>query len=159
MWYKIRIQLHSFACRYPVFPILFLGEGAVPTTYGGSQARGRIGAITLAYDTATAIWDPSHICNLYTMAHGNAGSPDPLSKARDWTHVVMDISFICFHFTTMGTPSVLFVKKTILSSLSCLGNLVKKLLTIHVRISFWALYCISFVCVCLWARAPLFGLL
>ena len=48
MWYKIRIQLHSFACRYPVFPILFLGEGAVPTTYGGSQARGRIGAITLA---------------------------------------------------------------------------------------------------------------
>ena len=30
--------------------------------------------------------------------------PDPLSKARDQTHILMDTSKIHFHRTTMGTP-------------------------------------------------------
>ena len=38
--------------------------------YGSSQARGPIRAT--AYATAT--WDLSHIFDLYTTAHGNAGS-------------------------------------------------------------------------------------
>ena len=40
--------------------------------YGGSQARGQIGVEASAYATATAMPDPSHICD-YTTAQGNAG--------------------------------------------------------------------------------------
>ena len=32
--------------------------------YGISQARNQIGAVAEAYTTATAMPDPSHICNL-----------------------------------------------------------------------------------------------
>ena len=38
--------------------------GAVPTAYGSSQARGQIRAMAVAYTTATATWDPIHVCNL-----------------------------------------------------------------------------------------------
>ena len=37
---------------------------ATPEAYGSSQARGQIGAAAVAYATATAILDPSHICDL-----------------------------------------------------------------------------------------------
>ena len=38
----------------------------------------------------------------YTTAHGNAGSFDPLSKARDQTCILMDTSWVCFHYATLG---------------------------------------------------------
>ena len=41
----------------------------------------------------------------YTTAHSNAGSFNPLSKARDHTCVLMDASQICFHWAVMGTPN------------------------------------------------------
>ena len=41
--------------------------GATPTAYGSSQARGQIGAVALAYTTATATPDPSLICDLPTL--------------------------------------------------------------------------------------------
>ena len=37
------------------------------------------------------------------MAHGNAGSFNPLSSARDQTHVLMDNSLVCFCWATMET--------------------------------------------------------
>ena len=37
---------------------LFVFSRAAPKAYGGSQARGRIGAVA-TYTTATATWDPS----------------------------------------------------------------------------------------------------
>jgi len=46
----------------------------------------------LAYTTATATWDLSHVCDLHT-AHDNAGSSlNPLSKARDRTCILMGTS-------------------------------------------------------------------
>ena len=42
-----------------------------------------------AYTTAVALPDSSMYAT-YTTAHGNAGSFNPLSKARDWTHILMD---------------------------------------------------------------------
>ena len=42
---------------------------AVPTAYGGSQARGQIGTIALAYATATAMLDQS--CS--RRSHSNMG--------------------------------------------------------------------------------------
>ena len=33
---------------------------------------------------------------------------DPLSRARDWTLVLMDTSQVCYHRATMGTPLMSF---------------------------------------------------
>ena len=57
------------------------------------------------YTTATTTPDLSHVCNL-TPAHGNTGSFNPLSKARDQTHVLMDTSRARHCWTTMGTSSI-----------------------------------------------------
>ena len=60
-----------------------------------------------AYTTATAMQDLSLVCDL----HHNSWQhqiPDPLSKARDWTHTLMVTSRICFCYTTTGTPYLHF---------------------------------------------------
>ena len=50
----------------------------------------------LPYITATAMWDPSLICD-YTTAHSDARSLTPLSKSRDQNCVLMDTCQIHFH--------------------------------------------------------------
>ena len=50
----------------------------------------------LACATATATWNRSHFCNLHHSSQQHR-IPDPLSKARDLTHILMDASQICFH--------------------------------------------------------------
>ena len=49
--------------------ILFLLFRTTPTAYGGSQARGRIGAVA-----AGLCQSHSNVFVTYTTAHGNAGS-------------------------------------------------------------------------------------
>ena len=56
-----------------------------------------------AYATATAIWDLSHIWNLHHSL-GQHRTPNWLSKARDWTCILRDTSWIQFHCATMGIP-------------------------------------------------------
>ena len=56
-----------------------------------------------AYITATATWDPSLICDLHHCSQQHR-IPNPLSEARDWIHILMDTSWICFLCATMGTP-------------------------------------------------------
>ena len=45
-----------------------------------------------AYTTATAIWDLSQICNLLHSLW-QCQILNSLSKARDWPHILMDISW------------------------------------------------------------------
>ena len=52
---------------------------------------------------ATAVQDPSCVCDLYCSSQ-QCWIPDPLSKARDQTHILMDTSRIHLHCTTVGTP-------------------------------------------------------
>ena len=55
----------------------------------------------LAYATATA--DPSQICNLHHRLQ-QCRLLNPLSKARDWTFILMVTSWIHYSWATMGTP-------------------------------------------------------
>ena len=57
----------------------------------------------LACTTATATWDPSHVCDLHYNSWQHQ-IPDPLSKARDWTCILLVTSQICFHCATVETP-------------------------------------------------------
>ena len=54
---------------------------AAPTAYGGSQARGEVGAIALAYATATAMPDPRCICDLHHSSRP-CWILNPLSEAN-----------------------------------------------------------------------------
>ena len=59
----------------------------------------------LAYTTATAMQDLCCFCDL-PHSLGQLWIPDPLSEARDQTHILMDTSQICFRRTTMETPGL-----------------------------------------------------
>ena len=81
-------------CDYPLPSFYFcfvLFVRAALAAYGGSQARGQIGAV--AYTTATATRDPSRICN---PSHSSQQRRilNPLSKGRDRACVLTDVSQI-----------------------------------------------------------------
>lgn len=56
-----------------------------------------------AHTTATATWDLCLVCDLYHSSWQHQ-IPDPLSEARDWTHILMYTSRTCFRCATTGTP-------------------------------------------------------
>ena len=57
-----------------------------------------------AYVTATAMQDLSRICYLYHCSQ-QCQILNPLSEARYWTCVLMDISQIHYRWATMWTPA------------------------------------------------------
>ena len=48
-----------------------------------------------AYTTATATWDPSHVCDLHHSSRQH-WILNPLSEARDQTCILMDTSQVCY---------------------------------------------------------------
>ena len=64
---------------------------AAPMTYESSQARHQIGAEAEAYATARAMQDASLVCDLHHSSQ-QRWILNPLSKVRDQTHNLMDIS-------------------------------------------------------------------
>ena len=67
---------------------LFAFSRAPPEGYGGSQARGLMELYPLAYATAAAMPDPSHVCDLHHSSM-QCWILTPLSRARDRTHNLM----------------------------------------------------------------------
>ena len=55
---------------------------AATVAYGGSQARGLIGAVAPSYTTVTAMPDPSLVCNLHYSSLQRR-ILNPRSQARD----------------------------------------------------------------------------
>ena len=88
----------------PQFFFLFFFFAA----YRRSQARVQIGAVTasLHHSHSNAGSKPS--LWPYTITHCNARSLTHLSKARDWTCILMETSGIHFLGATMETPTQLF---------------------------------------------------
>ena len=62
----------------------------------------------MAYTTTTSTQDPSLICNLHHSSQQRQ-IPNPLRKARNQTHILMDTSQICFHYATTGTPNIYYL--------------------------------------------------
>ena len=58
-----------------------------------------------AYTTATATRDPNHVCHLYQSSQ-QCQILNPLSEARNRTHILMDSSEVHFHCATIGTPRI-----------------------------------------------------
>ena len=71
------------------FFFFFLLFRAVLVAYGSSLARGRIRA------TAAGLCHSSQHCLIL----------NPLSKARDWTCILMDTTWACYRLATMGTSN------------------------------------------------------
>ena len=61
----------------------------------------------LAYARATAMQDPSCVCNLQHSSRQHQ-ILNPLSEARDRAHKLMVPSRMCFHCATTGTPAAIF---------------------------------------------------
>ena len=91
----------SSSSKAPLFVCLFR---AAPAAYGGSQARGRSELQLWAYTTATR--DPSRVHDLRHSSQ-QCWTLNPLSGARDHTHILMDTSRVCLHRATTGTPLLL----------------------------------------------------
>ena len=60
---------------------------ATPAAYGGSQARGRIGALAAGLCHSHSKPDLSHVCDLHSSWQRQI--IDPLTEARDQTHDLM----------------------------------------------------------------------
>ena len=89
-----------------LFLFLFLFR-AIPEACGGSQARGRIGAAAARHNQSHDNVGPKHVCNLYHSSWQH-WILNPLSKARNQTHILIDTSRVHYHWATMGTPGSFF---------------------------------------------------
>ena len=63
--------------------------------------------LVLAYTTATAMPDLSWVCSLHHSSQ-QSWIFNPLSEPRDWTHILMDTSQVCYSWATMGTPRIIY---------------------------------------------------
>ena len=71
--------------------------------YGGSQVSGGIGAAAASLCTATAMSDPTFVCDLHHSSQPRR-ILNPLSEARDRTCLLRDPSQIHFCCAMTGTP-------------------------------------------------------
>ena len=79
---------------------------ATPLAHGSSQARGQIRAAAASHSCSHS--DSRHIFDLYHSSRQHQ-ILDPRSEARDQTYILMDTSWVCYHWATTGTPAVKFL--------------------------------------------------
>ena len=87
---------------------------ATPAGYGSSRLGVKSELEPLAYATAIATRDPSHVCNLH-YSSGECWILNPLSEARDWVHILTVTSQVHHHWAAAGTPGLVFFQLTLTS--------------------------------------------
>ena len=93
--------LFSFPNPFFFFFCLFR---TAPMAYGSPLARGLIGAAAaVLHTTTTAMQDPSHVFDLHLSSQQHQ-ILNLLSRARDWTCILVDTSRVHYHRATMGIP-------------------------------------------------------
>ena len=83
-------------CFFFFFFFFFYLFRAARKTYEVSRLGVESELQLLAYTTATAMPDPSHVCNLHHSSW-QQGILNPLSEATDGTRVFMDTSRFHYH--------------------------------------------------------------
>ena len=88
---------------HPYIHLLLIFLRTKPMAYEVLRLRVTLELHLLAYTTATARQNLSCVCNLRhsSWQHQNL---NPLSRARDGTHILMDTSWVCYCWATIGTP-------------------------------------------------------
>ena len=106
----LQSTLRIMANYFSFFLFFFFGLfGATPEVYGSSQAGGRVGAATP---------DLSQICDLH-HSPWQCWILNPLSKATVPIWVLMDTSRVSYHWATMGTLPITFLKRPSDRSILC----------------------------------------
>ena len=91
---------------------------AIPVAHGSSWAGVILELQLLAYTTATATRDPSRICDLHhSLQQGQI--LNPLSEARDWTHILLDTSWILNLLNHNGSSLIFLFYFLIFFSCAC----------------------------------------
>ena len=101
-----RLTRHFCVCVSFFFFFFFGSFRAAPVAYGSSQARGQLELQLQAYTTATAMPDPSRVCDLHHSSWCRI--LNPLNEARYWPRVLRGTSQIHYHWATMATPHQAF---------------------------------------------------
>ena len=96
---------------YPFYLFILLFR-VTPVAYVSSPARGQVEAVAAGLPTATAMWDLSCVFDLHHSSWQHQIT-NPLSKARDQTHILTDTSQIHFCCATMVIPSTHFLNKVL----------------------------------------------
>ena len=76
---------------------------ADPVAHGGSQVRGLIGATGANLYHSHSNVGSSCVCDLHHSLWQH-WILNPLSEARDRTHILMDVNWVCFHWATTENP-------------------------------------------------------
>ena len=98
-----RVLSKTLSC----FFIFIFTFRAAPAAYGSSQARVELELQLPAYTIATATLDLSHICYLHCSLQ-QCQILNPLSKAKDQTHISWILIRFLTHWATVGTPVLFF---------------------------------------------------
>jgi len=83
--------------------LFFCPFRSAPVAYESSHARSwiRAAAAGLCY-SHISMWDPSWVCDLHQSSQ-QCQILNPLIKAKDWTHILMDTSRVCYHWAMTRT--------------------------------------------------------
>ena len=86
------IYVSAFSLSIHLFFFFWLFRATLEA-YGGSRLGVESELQLPAYTTATAMWDPSRVCDLHHSSQ-QRWVLNPLSEARDRTHILMDLSWV-----------------------------------------------------------------
>ena len=100
-WVGAEVWGHIYSIYLFIF--VFLGLHLQPMDVPGPGVESELQRPV--YTTAIATLDPIRLCNLYHSSW-QCWILYPLSKARDWTRVLLETSRVCYHWAMMGTPRV-----------------------------------------------------